>query len=374
MQAGNEASSYDVYVSNEEPVSELAEDSGSDDDCTHEGPDNAQKKTDDGQGQDASDDEEGIPDFSQLLISKEHTMAIRGTKLGTPEDCEEHRSKLQVSMDAYLLVLSEERRVQRSSIVRATWLPDVRMAQVSQPNGVHFQSTGRISVNGKLRLFPEETLYLMERGVISLRVGAGIVSLQQAYLILLDDDWCTLEKCQAYMYLRRLGYYVFRHSLHQPALSALEVQSKGRQQPRTATLGIWNPVYSMLSFIVTRFLWWRRPVKKNVYVALINTSECVSFDDVYKQLQVIPQPICETPIPYIWSPDFDAYKPKPHFKKTSPGIPSFSFMVLRAIDKVPLSGDLKHLQSQAPDVPVKLVVVDGSNISFLSVSFQSPHP
>ncbi|TPX35798.1 hypothetical protein SmJEL517_g01999 [Synchytrium microbalum] len=311
---------------------------------------------------DEEDEEEGIPDFSALLLSREHTMAIRGLKLGEPNGSDEHRTKLQESMDAYMLVLSEERRAAKRTIVEATWLPKERMAEIIQPTGVHFMTTGRLTVKGKLRLFPEETLYLMERSVVVLRVGAGLVSLQQAYLLLLDS-WCTLEKCQAYMYLRRLGYCVYRHSLLKESDLIIPQADKALNdlEPTKSTVIVWKPLNQVLSFLLSRFTsWWKPPRKSNVYDALVNTSECISFDDIYKQLRVIPLPILESPLSATWALDFDAYKPRSHFKKSNPGPPSFSFTVIKSTDSIPISSEFEHLQSQVPDIPVKLVVLDGA--------------
>lgn len=78
-----------------------------------------------------------------------------------------------------------------------------------------------------LELFPEETVYLIERGALDCRwtrtpgqlpdssdfSSCIPISVAQAYAQILGCDSCTLSRYQIYAYLKRLGYIVQRAAL-----------------------------------------------------------------------------------------------------------------------------------------------------------------
>lgn len=53
------------------------------------------------------------------------------------------------------------------------------------------------SINGQIWLYPEEALFLLERGMLIIEFQGVPVSIQQAYMLMLTgDEFITLEKYQ----------------------------------------------------------------------------------------------------------------------------------------------------------------------------------
>ena len=78
-----------------------------------------------------------------------------------------------------------------------------------------------------LELFPEEAIYLIERGALDCRwtqtpgtvpsadafLSCIPISVSQAFSHLMGQEGCTMARYQIYAYLKRLGYIVQRASL-----------------------------------------------------------------------------------------------------------------------------------------------------------------
>jgi hypothetical protein len=68
-------------------------------------------------------------------------------------------------------------------------------------------------VGGKLYLFPEEALFLLETACLELMYNGVAISIQEGYGMLLGPETgCTFNEYQTYMHLMRQGYIVLRHS------------------------------------------------------------------------------------------------------------------------------------------------------------------
>ncbi|CAG8470822.1 10364_t:CDS:2 [Diversispora eburnea] len=62
--------------------------------------------------------------------------------------------------------------------------------------GNHLHNMGH-SINGQIWLYPEEALFLLERGMLSIEFQDVPISIQQAYMLMLTgDEFITLEKYQ----------------------------------------------------------------------------------------------------------------------------------------------------------------------------------
>lgn len=65
-------------------------------------------------------------------------------------------------------------------------------------------------MSGKLHLYPEEALFLLETAALEVSYLGTALSIQHAYSLLLKEEYCSLEKYRVYCHLRRQGYRVLR--------------------------------------------------------------------------------------------------------------------------------------------------------------------
>lgn len=122
-------------------------------------------------------------------------------------------------------------------------------AKVLSARGPHFKSIGRADSTGTIYLIPEEVIYLLERGSMSLYNPRGDtrISLQGCYTSCLRA--CGgLERYVVYAYLKRLGFIVQRANTFddngQPELPVVEKK---------------YGISSLWSSIVDRFLrYWKQ--------------------------------------------------------------------------------------------------------------------
>ncbi|XP_028413147.1 tRNA-splicing endonuclease subunit Sen54-like [Dendronephthya gigantea] len=106
-------------------------------------------------------------------------------------------------------VLSEERILRKGNISVGKWNGERRLVEVLIAKGVHWNVFGK-SINGHLVLEPDEALYMLDHGMLELFHNDLPVSLQQAYDLLLSDEF-PLHEYVVYSYLRNLGYIVLRY-------------------------------------------------------------------------------------------------------------------------------------------------------------------
>lgn len=102
----------------------------------------------------------------------------------------------------------------------------------------------------RLELFPEEALYLMERGTLDCRLPTKLadsnrivdipLSLQHAFSLMMGRDGCTRERYQTYTYLKRLGYYVQRADVAD-SLRAKAAEAARKKEEQEADCGIPTP-------------------------------------------------------------------------------------------------------------------------------------
>lgn len=98
----------------------------------------------------------------------------------------------------------------RRRLAVAIWDPSQLWAEVSVVKG-NFSGIG-FSKSGKLLLYPEESLWLVETTALELKLSCGrCLSIQEAYhRLLFSDAFLTLERYIVYSHLKRLGYLLFR--------------------------------------------------------------------------------------------------------------------------------------------------------------------
>lgn len=256
---------------------------------------------------DDSDDE--VADFRALLpqllkekngrtggnpsSSSHSTGAIpkRGEKDFEPTGFKGQEKKLQESRQAMEMVISQERRTSSKSLSKAIWDPTLNRAVVQVSQGTTISSLGVTSrypviasssssssagvppgsndtigpqnqvgvlkagvfyprMTSQVELFPEEALYLIERGTLECTVPMRLadaeetvqvpLSLQHAFSLMIGKDGCTRERYQTYTYLKRLGYYLQRAQVTDE-LRAKAKKKESDEREKEADYGIRVP-------------------------------------------------------------------------------------------------------------------------------------
>ncbi|KAH9640700.1 hypothetical protein HF086_007271 [Spodoptera exigua] len=119
------------------------------------------------------------------------------------------QKQIQAALEARKYLIEVERIEKCGVLSHAIWRDDLKLAEVTQKSGGHWQYLGH-NVGKMLFLNPEETLFLMETNCLQLKHNEVTVSLQKAYALLLDSS--NRIQYQVYASLSRVGYKVFRHA------------------------------------------------------------------------------------------------------------------------------------------------------------------
>ncbi|KAK8216226.1 tRNA splicing endonuclease-like protein subunit [Phyllosticta capitalensis] len=344
---------------------------------------------------DLSDETQDFRFLSSLTITENGASGLpkRGEKDFEPHSTSLQASALEASRLAMHAAISTTRIHNPKGHILATYDPASNMAYVESIKGQAFRTIGKY-VDGKMALFPEEMLYLLERGSIDVRWPAaedeveGLpMSLQGAYATCLGMEEVvggnlTMERYVVYAGLKRSGYIVTRAESWNgnKVLSA-----EGQAQPSSA-LGLfasfWRRVFGNTSSA------------KSSLGPLVSPGLYRNISDVYRLLDVIPfhDPTAAPEFsPKESSNDpfhiaYLVYKPSPGWKKSSPGPPDFRVCVINARETaVPAVHQLNDLLACTPYQPppdqghvyqkvkhgyrnVILAVVDQGIISYLRVA------
>jgi tRNA-splicing endonuclease subunit Sen54 len=80
----------------------------------------------------------------------------------------------------------------------AVWHPDIARGSMKSTSGIHFQTMGHFHpARRRVELFPEEMLYLLERGTLECWTEEGVpMSAQQGFAWMLGQDELTMERYQ----------------------------------------------------------------------------------------------------------------------------------------------------------------------------------
>ncbi|PKI83179.1 Sen54p [Malassezia vespertilionis] len=190
------------------------------------------------------EEEEDMPDYRVLasIAQKYKTGSLaeapiipkRGEKDFEPTGFGGQSKVLAQSRDALFHALSARHAHSSKTLSTATWDPVFMRAFVHTQRGQSCSSMGSTvrravgdNVVGCLELYPEEAVYLVERGALDCRFTAtpGVVpdearfaacipvSVEQAYAQMLGNDGASPARYQIYAYLKRLGYIVQRATL-----------------------------------------------------------------------------------------------------------------------------------------------------------------
>ena len=97
------------------------------------------------------------------------------------------------------------------------WSAEHNVVKLNSVKGNYFASCGfHHPILRSTCLYPEEALYLVDRGALSVRVDGHILSISEAFAHFLTpsspDRMPTLEHYLVYNHLKRQGYHVLRSS------------------------------------------------------------------------------------------------------------------------------------------------------------------
>ncbi|CAO1620900.1 unnamed protein product [Sympodiomycopsis kandeliae] len=384
----------------------------------------------------SDDSEDEVADFRMLLPqllsdnkSKSQStgsLPKRGEKDFEPTGFKGQEKKLQESRKAMEMVIGQQRRTGSKALSKAIWYPHLNRAVVTSSQGTTIASLGvttRVPVvvssaaeipsnsldvlgpnnqvgvwkagifypryNTRLDLYPEEVLFLLERGSLDCRMEMKLadssseeivqipLSLQHAFSLMIGKDGCTRERYQTYTYLKRLGYYVQRaevtDSLRKKAAKNKEAEEDYSIPTPGASAGsrgiIADPkkplklvtIWDLLLYIPRRIIQIVSTAMRSLLARLKaqSSSRNVSsvglqpgrgllglggkrfdwYDSVYSALQIIPsghdthKPTTTiTPESNPFRAFYNAWRPATHFKKTNPPVPEYRIAVVGARD------------------------------------------
>lgn len=313
----------------------------------------------DGGRRDESDGEEDMPDYRVLAaLAQRHkpgveapTIPKRGEKDFEPTGFGGQSKALALSRDALFAAIRTERAHSSKTLSTATWDPVFARAFVFVQRGqscAHLGVTERRVVDGQttthLELFPEEAVYLIERGALDCRLTRtpGAVPLErdhasciplsvaQAYAQLLGRDGATMARYQIYAYLKRLGYIVQRAELVDRIRA--QVQPPAPRYPVRAVVRAVHACWTRLvAAVFRRVVWLARLVTARVRHrrGLLGISPHDSYHRVFRTLQIVPTGDAVPDVrPAHLAPFLYAWRPATHFKRTQPPPPEFRIVVL----------------------------------------------
>lgn len=233
----------------------------------------------------------------------------RGEKDFEPDGTEFQDSALQSSRQAMYSALSGTRAHTSKNHCTATWIDEIRLARVEQARGGHFMSMGRADSFGTIWLYPEELLYLVERGSLECFFPQGLqMSLQAVYACAVTNA-SELETYQIYSHLRKIGFIVQRHTALDPMKDELPDSSNWLSyMPNWGKYFKWHRGFVYRSYSdVFRDL--NKKAPKAFPFSRNSPMESGSSD---------------------WRVQFNVWKPGVNFKKSEPGFPNYHVAVVSA--------------------------------------------
>jgi tRNA-splicing endonuclease subunit Sen54 len=343
----------------------------------------------------------------------------RGEKDFEPHRTAHQASVIEASREAMHSAISQPRVHIPKNHVIGIYEPNTGSTVIPHVSGIHFRTMGRVLL-GQERLFPEEALYLLERGALDVRwpvddknesneskvasdatsdkkttaatphdVYGLPMSLQAAYAVYLGTEHgaLTLERYQVYAGLKRSGYIVHRAETWD-AIKISSHMSLTTQQSSVERdmwwIELWKRLLTGLSD-QTRFKCGPlvTPGLYRSYADIYNALRLTKTYNPQKSLPSLGPVTTETPYRIA----YNVYKPNSTFKKSSPGSPDFRISVITARDNraIPTLSDLDNLWSHTPLNPpdekkslnmrlqhgyrnVILAIVDSGIISYLRLA------
>ncbi|KAF9433125.1 tRNA splicing endonuclease 54 [Entomortierella beljakovae] len=190
---------------------------------------------------DAADQEDNDlhPDF-RLLLNNSKGPSSQALPSRDAKSSQGPEAALNDQYDAFFQILGEDRRAAERTYSRAVYEPSRGLFRVTLNKGTHFVSMGH-TLRGQIYLFPEEALYLVDRGSLLVEHHGSELTVQQMWNIYLtiplchsgqikengQDNTMVMNRYLAYAYLKRLGFTVIRPGTY-------NIESESRKYSPTA--------------------------------------------------------------------------------------------------------------------------------------------
>ncbi|KAF9186536.1 tRNA-splicing endonuclease subunit sen54 [Haplosporangium sp. Z 767] len=255
------------------------------------------------------------------------------------------------------------------------------------------------TLHGQIYLYPEEALYLVDRGSLIIEHHSVEMTVQQVWSVYLsqarifdrtqqdatrgirngeDDSSEALNRYLTYAYLKRLGFVVIRPGTYGQQSDARKLQTSEQAIIRfsagalfwsalwTSVIEVWK---SNTSAIVAGIGSWFAPFTKlwnrEHSRPLVANNASLNYDQILKTLQIIPDMRLAQPrMPANQGVhcdnkkartrprrevDYEVYKPAGAFKKRQPGIPDYKVVVVSPTAALPTLGEFAHLMDGQTD-------------------------
>ncbi|MCJ1391783.1 tRNA-splicing endonuclease subunit sen54 [Xylographa bjoerkii] len=327
---------------------------------------------------DLTDETQDFRFLSNLSLTTEQpSLPRRGEKDFETHGTTSQQDALSKSRAAMHDALSYPRIHNPKSQIIAFYNPQDGRTAVDNPKGQHFRTMGKAEADGRLYLLPEEALYLVERGNLDLRWPIvdddpeGMpLSLQSAYAVLIGRLGLTLERYSVYTGLKRSGYAVHRSPAWYPDdwdANRVKDLVAPPAEPRSVFGWLYTLLHSQKNAPPLPFGPLVRPGLYRSYKEIYLSLNIIPFHDPTAQNQhnVVPTSANtgeqkKTTNSVVTIEDdmshlrcsFYVWKPRPVFKKSSPGPPDFRIAVVNAReDNVPILSQLDDLLSSVPYDP-----------------------
>lgn len=303
------------------------------------------------------------------IIRANGSLPKRGEKDFEPNGTALQSSALADSRNAMYTALQGERGHAGKLHVTAVWHADIGKAKVDVARGPHFNTLGKSDSNGSVWLFPEEVIYLVERGSLECFFPEGSpMSLQAAYAACIRNEG-DLERLQVYTYLKKLGFIVARSKSYENDYSTKD-NSPYKIVPEQHKITSILYGYAAICLLNARNLYTTAstllgvspaPLSKPVREIVLSRAVYTSYPQLYDDLDIIPyhkpphtntihKPF-DTPEPeYPYRVAFNVWKPTAgSFKKSAPGDPDFRIAVASTRDtRAPTLAQAMSLLNSVP--------------------------
>ncbi|KAI8602064.1 tRNA-splicing endonuclease subunit sen54 N-term-domain-containing protein [Dissophora ornata] len=288
----------------------------------------------------------------------------------------------------------------RRTFSRAVYHPELGLFRLTVNKGTHFVSMGH-TIRGQIYLYPEEALYLVDRGSLLVDHHGIDMSVQQMWSLYLSEarvsgqpqsrqaaqestaepsDSLAMEKYLTYAYLKRLGFIVIRSGTYRHEVDA---RLQHTPTPRSQVLAqlfsgatfwwstLWRSLFAawrnrtttLVADVGLRLgaatdIWTRKSSRP-----LVANNAQLHYDQILQTLRIIPAVrLARNPQDCQGAPaekkeykknrhvvDFDVYKPAGAFKKRQPGIPDYRVVVVSVDAALPALNELRVLMEEQLD-------------------------
>ena len=263
-----------------------------------------------------------------------------GLKRGE-KDFESHGTRAQKSvLDASRQAMHEALsapRLHNANAIIGYLDADDYFCVIDDAHGSNLRTVGTSDSQNRLHLLPEECLYLVERGSLTLQwrhedLKDIPLSLQTVYAYLIGNDDLTLERYVVYAALKRSGYIIQRAPTFHPSKHSRVIRDS---PPSPAT----PPFPTLFQRLYISLLPPTQTPPVPPCGPLVQPGLYRSYAPMYAQLSLIPfhNPTIRSdqiPSPLLHHPPlrptYHVWKPDSSFRKSAPPPPDYRICILDA--------------------------------------------